>query len=299
MRILITGAAGFTARYLDSLLRKDANNELYYNDISKVARDNWIVCDLIDYNSVQDMIEMIRPEYIYHLAGSFSNDYETDYKINVITTKNLLESILKLGLKSRVLLVGSSAEYGMVLEKENPINEEHALNPVSIYGLTKVYQTYLMKYYVNVKDMDVVIARTFNLLGKGATDRLFIGRLHKQIEEYKKGNIKKIVLGNLNHKRDYINIKEAVIYYEVIIKYGKPGEIYNVGSGKSILIGELLENILRDNGLTKDIVEAEISYKNSNNRKNVKDIYADINKLINLTNSFASKLTLKLQRNLV
>jgi nucleoside-diphosphate-sugar epimerase len=211
------------------------------------------------------------------LAGSYSNEYDVDYRVNVLTTKNLIDNCLRLNLKYRILLIGSSAEYGLVSEKDNPVNEDHLLRPVSIYSLTKVYQTHLMNFYYNTHKVDVVMAITFNLMGKGISNKLFIGHFYEQIDKYKKGCISKIVLGNLQHKRDYISIEEIVKDYERIIDLGKAWEIYNVGLGKSIRILELLEEILKNAGLDIGIVEEKV--QNTPNKFDVPNIFADIEKL--------------------
>ena len=124
------------------------------------------------------------------------------------------------------------------------------------------------------------MARPFNLMGRGISKKLFIGRLYEQIDEYRQGKISKIVLGNVNNKRDYIDVKEAVKYYEVMMKYGCSGEIYNVGSGESVKIYDLLKMILKKNDLDMSVVEKKII--NHTNKFDVEEIYADISKLNNI-----------------
>ena len=105
------------------------------------------------------MIEEINPDEIYHLAGSFSNDFNVDLESNLIITRNILESVYRLTKKTRILLIGSCAEYGRIKEDDSPISELHPINPTSIYGLTKIFQTYLMKLYVELHGLDIVMAR--------------------------------------------------------------------------------------------------------------------------------------------
>ncbi|MEW6068862.1 MAG: GDP-mannose 4,6-dehydratase [Nitrospirota bacterium] len=281
MKVLITGANGFSASYLISLLSNESQLQLFCTDLQCKDDKAWHPCDLADYKAVYHLLDRTRPQQIYHLAGSFSNEYEIDYRVNVLSTKNILDNCLRLNLNCRVLLIGSSAEYGIVSQRDNPVKEDHPLNPVSIYGLTKTYQTHLMQYYHNVHNTDIVMARTFNIMGKGISNRLFIGRIYEQIDEYKKGNIPKIILGNLQNNRDYIDIKEAVKDYKLIMEYGVAGEIYNVGSGKSIKIYDLLNKILNENYLSMDVVEEK--HTDHLNKLDIKDIYADITKLSSLS----------------
>lgn len=278
MNILITGAGGFSGKNLTKILSKDPSNTLYLCDRIPCRKKDWITCDLGVSEHVDTMINQTNPEQIYHLAGTFSNDFNLDFESNVLTTKNIFDTLLRHKHRCRVLLVGSAAEYGLVAPEDNPITEQHLLNPISIYGLTKLYQTNLMHYYCFNYDIDVVMARTFNLLGKGQSDKLFIGRIYNQINLLRNGKIRKIVLGNLDNTRDYIDISKAIKYYIHIMNLGKSGEIYNVGSGRPIRIYDLLINILRRNDMSMDLVDTRrnIGIKN---KSDVKNIYADVSKI--------------------
>jgi len=280
-KILIIGASSESGKYLFQHIKKE-KSDIFFCDISKSYNSEldsrWFESNLTDYDSMKQIIASVVPDQIYNFAGSFSNIFDTDYIVNVLLTKNIFDAIIELKLNSRILLVGSAAEYGAIDVNENPVNENHPLNPVSIYGLTKVYQTNLMKFYHRTKNINVVMARTFNLISSNMSEKLFIGRLYKQIDEYKKGVIEKISLGNLQNKRDYIDIDEAVKKYSIIMEKGFSGEVYNVGSGKSITISELLEDVLKRNDLTMDCV----GKNNFDNRFDIKDVYADVDKLYSL-----------------
>ena len=277
MKVLITGSSGFTGTHLVKYLQRNSELKISCVTRNKQQDNTGFICDLTDCNSVENLIQEIKPDRIYHLAGSFTNDYSVDYANNVISTKNILDSLLKSKISCRVLLIGSAAEYGLIKEQDNPVSEDYPFNPASIYGLTKVYQTHLMQFYCQVYDMDIVMARTFNLLGKNISRQLFIGRVYQQIEEYKSGKIDKIILGDLESKRDYIDVQEAVKYYETIMAYGKMGEIYNVGSGNSVRLYDILKAILLEYDLTIDIVETRL--KNYANKINVNDIFSDLSKV--------------------
>ena len=277
MKILITGAKGFTAAYLLKNLQSDTGNELFCSDLPEDSQERYYACDLTDDDAIHQLIARIRPDQIYHLAGTYSNHYETDYRANVLSTKNICDSLVALSLPCRLLLIGSAGEYGRVSAEDNPIKESHPLNPVSVYGMTKTFQTLVMKYYVSTCSLDIVMARTFNLKGKGLSVRLFIGRLYQQIDDFRKGMIDRIQLGNLSHKRDYLDVQQAVKYYQSIMNAGKAGEIYNVGSGKSVRILDLLEEILKENHLSMDIVTETTS--SIPGKLDIEDIFADTRKL--------------------
>ncbi len=292
MRILVTGASGFSARFLVAFLRTQdcvlyrtditpANNPLPAFETQKATIEEFSRCDLVCEDDVRALVATVAPDRIYHLAGTFTNDFETDYKANVLATRNLLEGMRRSAHPCRILLVGSSGEYGLIDPRDNPVKEEQPLRPVSIYGLSKVYQTYLAKYYVAVHKINIVMARPFNLLGRGISPRLFVGHVYEQIEAYRGGRINKICVGNLDSRRDYIPVEEAVRAYVLIMERGATGEIYNVGSGASVKIGSLLERLLKENGLGMDAVEQHLP--SPGGKLDVSDLYADLTKLRALT----------------
>ena len=285
MKTLITGAAGFSGRHLSAWLEQQGDGIIYASDIHEQIGSNWHCGDLGDFAFVEQLLTSIRPEQIYHLAGSFSNDYRLDYRSNVESTRNIFEVIRQLALRCRVLLIGTAAEYGLIASEDNPISEEYPLRPVSIYGLTKSWQTQLMQFYWRRYRLDLVMARTFNLIGAGISPRLFIGKLHQQIADYRSHKITAISLGNLAGKRDYLPIAAAVRHYYQIMNHGRSGEIYNVGSGRSLAMRELLDQILAENGLADAAVTTSAT---RDNEFDVADIYADINRLTHLY-SFAPR----------
>lgn len=280
MKTLITGASGFTAKHLIELLAAEPECKLYLTDCVSEGLGNILNCDLTQKDLVEDLIYKIKPERVYHLAGSFTNTYDVDYPANVLSMKNILDALLKFKITCRVLLIGSAAEYGFINVRDNPINENYPLQPCRIYGLCKVCQTYLMNFYCKVYQMDIVMARVFNLFGdnKRISKQLFIGKVWEQIEKVKKGEISKIlVVGNLETKRDYIDVREAVKCYQKIMGRGKAGEVYNVGSGNSVKTRDILNLILKEAGLDMNIVEErglEVPDKTD-----ISDIYADLRKL--------------------
>lgn len=257
MRTLVTGASGFTAHYLIDLLAADPGCELYLTDCAGRSPGNIIRCDLARKAHVEKLIGRVKPERVYNLAGTFTNDYDIDYSANVLGAKNIMDAMLKYGLSGRILLVGSCAEYGFIKEKDNPVGEGHPLRPCQVYGVTKAYQTVLMSYYHRVYGMDIVMARTFNLSGCDLriSRLMFAGRVRDQIEKVKKGKTSNITTGSLESKRDYIDVREAVRYYRAIMENGSSGEIYNVGSGRAVRMRTILADILKDNGLSMKIVK--------------------------------------------
>jgi len=278
MRILITGASGFSGRALYKTLSEKNSYELFTSDIVPSSNlNNYTCCDLLDPKNAHELLLKTKPDFIYHLAGTFSNDYERDYAANVLMPKNILEVVRETTKDCRIMLIGSAAEYGIVANSENPIKETQPLRPASVYGLTKVYQTYLMKYHLNAFDLNIIMARPFNFYGEGMSETQFVGRVYRQIHALKKGEIKKITVGNLDSGRDYIPIDDTVKHYITIMERGKKGEIYNVGNGVPMRTGMLLNKILDEESVEHKFIEVATSERDK--IYDASQVYADIDKL--------------------
>jgi len=276
MSSIVTGAFGFSGRYLTQSISDEVICVSRSNKNTDSYKNYAVNCDLLNKTAVNNLIKQYQPKAIYHLAGSFTQNFENDYKSNVMTTKNILDAMVELSPKSRILLIGSAAEYGILKFEDCPIKENAQLRPCNPYGLTKIYQKFLMDYYINQYSLDIVMARPFNIYGKGASPLLFIGNLYKQISLYKSGDISSISLGNIENKRDYIFIEDAIKHYIKIMQYGISGEIYNVASGKATLTKDLLKTILDQEGLNISIIEPNTRSIQANDSS---VIFADISKL--------------------
>jgi len=279
MKTLITGVQGFSGSRLADLLGT-VPGEVYGVDLDAGDSRNNLTCDLTDAEKTLEMLDTLRPDQIYHLAGSFTNTYSRDYAGNVLSTRNILEGITELGLSPRVMIVGSAAEYGRVSADRNPTQESQPLRPISVYGLTKAMQTALMLYYVERYGLDIVMARTFNLFGKGLSERLFVGHVYRQVEKLYNQEITCIEVGNLDALRDYIDVDAALDYYRLIMAQGTSGEIYNVGSGRAVAVSDVLERILEAEDVPPKMVKQVGPVKAA--IEDVDAAYADISKLLAL-----------------
>jgi GDP-4-dehydro-6-deoxy-D-mannose reductase len=270
---LVTGAAGVSGRALLHALSQDASLEIHTTDLLSLSRENHHPCDLTDPVAVTDLIKTLQPERVFHLAGTFTNRFATDHPCNVLASRHILEAVQNAVPGSRVLLVGSAAEYGKVDAGENPVAEDHSLRPFSVYGLTKVMQTLLMEYFHRTRRSDVVMARTFNLDGPGVSASLLPGRLEAQIAAVKRGEVDHIALGSLEGRRDFIPLEDAAGAYVRIMQKGVAGEVYNVGSGVPVSLRTYVEKRVRDAGLDPRVVREGAADGKA------MDIWADIEKL--------------------
>lgn len=277
--VLITGATGALGRALTAHLGANPNDFVVY---APSRGDNCDPLDLRNQDQIVRTMERTRPDLILHLAATFSNHFDEAYTVNVNATRHMLNAAEGLGLSPRLLLIGSAAEYGAVSVDENPIGEDRVLRPVSIYGMTKAWQTELARVHAS-RGADVVVARVFNLVGPGLSENLFIGRLYKQMDEIRRGERARIEVGPLSAVRDYISLDEAVTQLLAIADHGEAGEIYHVASGQPVTMRELLARELAARGLHESIV-IEGSALSNRRGYDVPAIYANISRTVVLLN---------------
>lgn len=256
MTILVTGASGGLGKAILPLLRERYNQMVVGTGRSKSESPDYVSCDLTVASSVFKLIKEIRPSIVYHLAGSFTGQFETDISVNTLSTKYIFENILSEKLDARVVIIGSAAEYGAVQPEDNPISETFPCRPISMYGLTKMYQTELARFYTRTTNLNIVNARVFNLAISGLSQRLFFGRAEELIKSYKQGVISHLEFGNLDSERDYIELESVFKQLVAIADHGISGEVYNVGSGvpktMRTILTELLEREkIKDEGIIK------------------------------------------------
>lgn len=271
--VLVTGATGSLGQAVIAHLRKDGHCRVVATSRRHDDEADFQF-DVSDYEQLAIAINRTKPDMILHLAATFVNDFEEAYAVNVEATRHLLEVVQQSGFRTRVVLIGSAAEYGVVRPEENPVREDRVLNPVSVYGLTKAWQTQLAGLYVS-RGMDVVVARVFNLDGPGLSERLFIGRLQKQIDEVLAGRKAVIELGPLTATRDYVTTEEAAEQLLAIAAHGKSGRVYHVASGKPVTMRDILSRYLASHKLDASIVHEAAALTNRIGY-DVPVIYADV-----------------------
>ena len=285
-RVLITGVNGFTAGYFLDFLRLSGVDSGYIfgtdraKDASGAHRCRFIKADLLDKKEALNVLKKSRPDLIFHFAGlNFGGDHNELMRGNVFTTNNLLEAVIKSRLKSRVLVIGSAAEYGISGAPGIPIKETAPLNPVTPYGVSKAAQTILALQYHSLYGLYVVIARPFNLIGPGQTPNLVCGSIVRQIKNICVGRrpSAKLIVGNLDSGRDFVDIRDAVRAYWLLLNSGKnmAGEVFNVASGRSTPIKRVLGILFKYCGKKIPVERRKEKIK----RGDIKAQSADISKI--------------------
>lgn len=276
-RALVTGACGFVGRFLLNELA-GAGYEVFASDICTSLPCDMLegsgpaevfpalefpknavyrACDLRDAHAVKDLVCEIQPQAIFHLAAQSSaaesfKDPIATLEVNIFGTLHLLEAVRMCsraqsagGAPTRVLSVGSSDEYGQRRPEDMPLGEDTRVDPVSPYAVSKTAQTLLSLQYCKAYDLDVVVTRSFSHTGPGQTVRFVLPSFAKQCAQIKAGTKEPVMrVGNTDVVRDYLDVRDVVRAYRLLIERGTKGRVYNVCSGTGLKISTALDTLI-------------------------------------------------------
>ena len=252
MKALITGAEGFIGRHLTEHL-KSAGYEVWaaVEDPKKakdLETDGLVKCDIRNQDEVNDAVGMSMPDVIYHLAAqsyptlSWTKPQLT-LEVNAIGTVNLFESVIRHDIDPIVVVACSSAEYGLVSEKEVPVKETHRLEPLHPYGVSKVAQDLLTYQYFKNNGIKGVRARIFNTTGPGKVKDV-VSDFGKRVAECRAGKLEYVTHGNLEARRDITDVRDMVQALHMCEK-AEYGEVYNLCSMKAHRIQDILDSLVK------------------------------------------------------
>lgn len=255
MKILVTGGTGFAGSHLIEELLAQGETDIYSTTYSApdpsvrfLPDDHYIQVDLSDTAATEKMLETVKPEWIFHLASfayvgkSFEKAKEL-FSNNIGLQLSLLEAVRKAAPSARVLTIGSAEEYGIIDPSIETISENCLLNPVNPYAVSKVTQDLLAGSYALSFGLDIVRARPFNHIGTRQTGDFAIPAFMQQIVAIEKGQQPSLKVGNLEGIRDFTDVKDMVKAYILLMKQGKKGEVYNIGSSKGWKMKDVVDII--------------------------------------------------------
>ncbi|MQR96723.1 NAD-dependent epimerase/dehydratase family protein [Fictibacillus phosphorivorans] len=237
-KILITGAAGFTGIHACKYFADKGYDVIGISrsDLPEV-KVRVVTCDLLDKEKVSEIFNIYKPDFCLHLAGVNSvprswNDPSSTIEANVLGTVYLLEAIRKAVPSCRTVIV-SSALSGI----DHP------------YGVSKKHQEQLVADWANLFDLQLMIAKPCNLIGPGRSPGFVSFLANRIIQLESSGDHSPINISHLQNEREFLDVRDAIAAYEVLLKAGNWNVTYEIGSGKMTTLLEIL-NIFQT--LTKE-----------------------------------------------
>lgn len=275
-KIFITGINGFTGTALETYFTQ-MGYEVFGTTLTKTYRKNHFVCDVLDKKAIYEILELIKPDYIIHLAAvSFTADLDKEkiYRVNIFGTLNLLNAIDRLAYKPKKILIASSAAvYGNI---EGELDEALCPKPVNHYGNSKLVMENMVKEYFTRQN--IIITRPFNYTGIGQENKFLIPKI---ISHYKQKK-EEIELGNINTLREFNDINFIIKCYLKLILSEVKSEITNVCSSKVYSISNIIDIM---NKLAGYEINVKINPKFIRENE-IWELKGSINKITSLIGSF-------------
>ncbi len=248
-RILITGANGFTGRYLLDRLARDGHvlhglvqSAQGMADLEHCAGH---VADLRDLPTLREVIAQVEPERVVHLAAiAFvpHDDPAELYSTNILGTRNLLEALAGADTQPEAVLIASSANvYGN--RREGVLDEGLEPEPSNDYGISKLTCELLARLYSD--RLPIITVRPFNYTGRGQADQFIIPK----IIAHAKSRSPVIELGNIDVARDFSDVRAVVdVYAKLVDEPAAIGGLFNVCSGEAWTLAEVISMVARLSG---------------------------------------------------
>lgn len=261
LRFLVTGGSGFVGTHLLAPLRGRAA-EVALLGTGVFARSSEVTgyqVDVRDGEAVRAAVHEFGPTHVCHLAAISSvaeswRQPRLTYEVNVLGTFNVIEAAMTLPRPARVLNISTAQVYAA---SSTPLTESSALGPENPYAASKAMAELLAVQYQKATEGGVITARSFNHAGPAQTPDYVLSSIAKQLAEIEAGKREpRLVIGNTHVRRDFTDVRDVVeAYVELLIK-GTPGDVYNVCSGRTRSIRELIDELVSTSGV-KIRIESE------------------------------------------
>ena len=235
MRALITGMTGFVGGHLVRSLLADKwavhGTLLAFIAETPPPGTTGTPVDITDADAMAALMNEVRPDAVFHLAGAASvgqsfEDPDGTWRVNVDGTRGVLEGVRRSAHEARMVIALSGEEYGRVPLRDLPVTEDTPLNPLSPYAESKVAADDLCAEYRREHDLAVLRLRAFNQLGPGQDPRFVVPSICKQIADAEMAGAEacRLQLGNLNTRRDFLDVRDVVDAYRLLIERGDPDQ---------------------------------------------------------------------------
>ncbi len=260
MKVLITGMTGFAGGHLSQYLQGlegvevagldlASPDETFLKSFDGIAPEVHC-CDLAEPGPLAKVVAEVEPDAVIHLAAlaQVAGAWEQAASIletNIVCTQVLMQTLHEKAPEARVLIVSSSEVYGKIDQDRLPANEESVLRPNNPYSVSKVASEFVALQYHEAFGAEVVIARPFNHIGPRQVGNFVVPAFARQIAEMEAGLREQVLrVGNLESSRDFTDVRDVVRAYYLLLTRGQSGEAYNVASGNSYPISDILAMLL-------------------------------------------------------
>jgi len=238
MKIIVTGGAGFIASHVADAYVNAGHQVAVIDDLSRGSRWNvnpkcrFYLCDIRDRDAIGRIFEAEKPEVVNHHAAQMDvrravREPLLDAQINILGSLNLLEAAVTRGVKRFVYAATAGAGYGE--PKQLPVAEDHPINPITPYGITKhTVEHYLFTYRV-LYGLDYVALRYGNVYGPRQNSQGEAG-VFAMFSEQMLAGIQPVIFGDGSKVRDYVCVSDVATANLAALERGT-GEIFNIASG--------------------------------------------------------------------
>lgn len=265
MRVLITGIAGFVGRHLLRHLTESDAHEIHGADHAPLdgiedpaflrqSLATYQPLDITDAAAMERWVKEGEAEAIVHLAAQASGAESLErpaatYRVNALGALHLLEAVRVARSPAVVLMVGSADIYGSG-PPEGRIREDAPIHPRNPYAVSKAAQDALGEVYGGTYGLRVVRTRTFTHTGPGQRPRFALAGFADQLAQIDAGlSPPELHVGNLDTVREYVDVRDVVRAYRLLLERGEAGEAYNVCAGRGYVLRDLLERLLAVSGV--------------------------------------------------
>jgi len=247
---LVTGCGGFCARHL--VARLVAEGDVKVIGVGRMpdpgddqAVHEYHQVDVREPAQVHNLVRTTVPDEVFHLAGSSIGTADDLFRVNHQGTVNILQAVRTWANRARVLLVGSAAEYGRVDPNSLPVTEAAACQPLTPYGASKLAATRAGLDAAHASGLKVVVARPFNVVGRGIPRALVVGAVIERMwQVLRSGGDPIVKVGGLDSIRDFIDVEDVVAGYLKMLRSDHWGEIFHLCSGRGHSIGSVVSLLL-------------------------------------------------------